>query len=63
MLVDAMKLRSRTASIASLCIHKAMEIRLFNPWTQQGNAIVLVDSAERVLSLHGGLGWRSVRCS
>jgi putative cardiolipin synthase len=39
LLVDDMKLRSRTRSIASLCLHPNLEIRLFNPWTERSSAV------------------------
>lgn len=37
-LVDDMKLRSRTRSIASLCLHPNLEVRLLNPWTERSSA-------------------------
>jgi putative cardiolipin synthase len=39
MLVDDLKFRRRTRSIASLCLHSNLEIRLFNPWTRRSNAV------------------------
>jgi len=38
LLVDDLKLRSRTRSIASLCLHPHMEIRVFNPFSKRSNA-------------------------
>jgi putative cardiolipin synthase len=38
LLVDDMRLRSRTRSIASLCLHPNMAIRVFNPWAKRSNA-------------------------
>jgi putative cardiolipin synthase len=39
LLVDDLKLRSRTRSIASLCLHPNMEVRVFNPFSQRSNAV------------------------
>ncbi len=38
LLVDDMRLRRRTRSIASLCLHPNMEVRVFNPWIKRSNA-------------------------
>jgi putative cardiolipin synthase len=38
LLVDDLKLRSRTRSIASLCLHPNLEIRVFNPFDKRSNA-------------------------
>jgi putative cardiolipin synthase len=38
-LVDDLKFRSRTGSIASLCLHPNMEIRVFNPFRKRSNAV------------------------
>ena len=38
-LVDDMKLRSRTRSIASLCLHPNMQIKVFNPWKKRSSAV------------------------
>jgi putative cardiolipin synthase len=39
LLVDDMKLRRRTRSIASLCLHPNMAIRVFNPWAKRSSAV------------------------
>jgi putative cardiolipin synthase len=38
LLVDDLKLRRRTHSIASLCCHPNIEIRVFNPWRRRSSA-------------------------
>ena len=38
LLVDDLKLRSRTRRIASLCLHPNMEVSVFNPFTKRSNA-------------------------
>jgi putative cardiolipin synthase len=38
LLVDDLKLRSRTRSIASLCLHPNLEVRVFNPFDKRSNA-------------------------
>jgi len=38
LLVDDLKLRSRTRSIASLCLHPNIEVRVFNPFGNRSNA-------------------------
>lgn len=39
LLVDDLKLRSRTRAIASLCLHPNFEIKLFNPFRNRSNAV------------------------
>jgi putative cardiolipin synthase len=39
LLVDDLKFRSRTRSIASLCLQPNMEIRVFNPFRRRSNAV------------------------
>jgi putative cardiolipin synthase len=50
MLVDDLKLRDRTKSVASLCLHPNIEIRIFNPWSMRSNAVTH--------TLQGILGFR-----
>jgi len=38
-LVDDLKLRSRTQSIGSLCLHPNIDIRVFNPFDNRSNAV------------------------
>lgn len=37
LLVDDLKLRSRTHAIASLCLHPNIDIKVFNPWSFRSN--------------------------
>lgn len=39
LLVDDLKLRSRTRAIASLCLHPSVEIKLFNPFRSRSNVV------------------------
>jgi putative cardiolipin synthase len=38
LLVDDLKFRRRTRSIAALCLHPNMEVRVFNPFSERSNA-------------------------
>jgi putative cardiolipin synthase len=37
LLIDDLKLRSRTRRAASLCLHPHIAVRFFNPWTRRSN--------------------------
>lgn len=39
MIIDDLKFRRRTRSVASLCLHPNVEIRLFNPWRMRSSMV------------------------
>jgi len=52
-LVDDMKFRRRTHSIAALCLHPNMEIRVFNPWSKRSSAAMQgLESVRRFVKLN-----------
>jgi putative cardiolipin synthase len=51
LLVDDMKFRRRTLSIASLCLHPNLEIRVFNSWRRRSGARSWIESIMRFRKL------------
>jgi putative cardiolipin synthase len=39
LLVDDLRLRRRTRRMASLCLHRHFEVRVFNPWTSRSSIV------------------------